>query len=572
MDESLSLKFNTLENMKTVGNYEAELKRLTEENFELKHQVAYLKANQNAGQVDENIQKLLYDSKQSIDILENDNKNLSRQVENMKEVIRSSSEDRENLKVKLQDYESRLAICEEENDRLLNHLNSVRQKSDSLIEDYKGYDKRIQEYEKTISEMKMYIENIERDKDLYYSEGKKLLDDCTNLQSKINMFSSEKDRLVKENEDLKFKLNKQLEDLSRENSAHSSLNEKLSKLTKEKEELDEEIRREKKEWSTREQKLRNILSDYESVIKQKNLEIEGIKSYYTSKGDGQEYKEKYEKEYSENKSLKRENESLLNEMKSIRESYSNLKRRLEIVEDDKRALKYKIADYENSKEFERDSLQSKKELDSIRSQYNSLKRTHSDLLNLFDKSLADLSDHTNKQIDDITSELEKICDKANSINPSDVINMLGEEPQRFLLNLNIPRRDLNTIVSGFMKVYDKMRNKIEVLNNEVRDISKFNETPINSRVTEIVQKLAVEFKSAKADLENTKKYLEKKSKEIKEIKREKAEIEKKLSFIKSRYEDLKCKDLKIKESYNGILDTLRKKDELINKLEMRMIH
>ncbi|EOB13018.1 hypothetical protein NBO_254gi001, partial [Nosema bombycis CQ1] len=69
MDESLSLKFNTLEKMKTVGNYEAELKKLSEENFELKHQVAYLKANQNNDNNNPNIQNLLYDSKQSIDIL-----------------------------------------------------------------------------------------------------------------------------------------------------------------------------------------------------------------------------------------------------------------------------------------------------------------------------------------------------------------------------------------------------------------------------------------------------------------------------------------------------------------------
>ncbi|EOB12812.1 hypothetical protein NBO_364g0018 [Nosema bombycis CQ1] len=117
-----------------------------------------------------------------------------------------------------------------------------------------------------------------------------------------------------------------------------------------------------------------------------------------------------------------------------------------------------------------------------------------------------------------------------------------------------------------------MKNKIDILNNEIKDLSKFNDSPNNNRMKEIVQNFIDEFRKAKEDLISTKEYLDKKSREIKEIKKEKETVEKKLKYLKNQYDELKMKDNKIKESYNGILNTLKRKDEIINKLEMRMIH
>ncbi|EQB62221.1 hypothetical protein NAPIS_ORF00202 [Vairimorpha apis BRL 01] len=160
MENSFSLQFNPLQQLKSVQDYEKEIERLMNENFQIKHELSYYKNNPSYANVNEDIQKLLLDSKLSIDVLENENKTLTKQIEHLKELIRANSQDKEKLRNDLENNKniSELRICtlEEENQRLLNHIENLKQKNEKNIQEHKLYENKLID----IEQEKNYLKNV----------------------------------------------------------------------------------------------------------------------------------------------------------------------------------------------------------------------------------------------------------------------------------------------------------------------------------------------------------------------------------------------------------------------------
>jgi chromosome segregation ATPase len=464
MENSFSLQFNPMTQLKTVQDYENEIARLQNENFEIKHQLSYYKTNP-VSSVDDDIQKLLYDSKTSIDILENENKNLHKQIDHMKEIIRSNNSDKEKLikdfTDQKKDCEGRLANMEEENQRLISHIGNMKNKYESICQEHKMCQEgknEINNLRNENSNLKNEINNLRNENNLLRGEKNEnnlLRGEINNLNNNINLLQNEVNNLKNEKMTFFAEGEKLLNENSQLQSQYKILYEERNNLLNLKNDYERRLKLADEECKNYERKIKSFSCDMEA-LKESDL-------YY------KELQRNFNKETRDKQKIAIENEDLRNEIEI-------LNKKLEIIQNEKRAMKYKMS---------KDDGYLYKEICNELSNYKEI-------------------------IDGITNKVRKMY--------------LTKENEDFLTSINIKNRNFNNIVSLFRNLYSRMKDRIEVLRRELHDMNKFNK---NDKVMEVVKKIAEEFKNAKYDLENCKKYLEKKSKEIKEIKREKMGLEKK---------------------------------------------
>lgn len=438
MENSFSLQFNKMTQLKTVQEYEKEIERLSNENWEIKHQLAHLKSNPILG-VDEDIQKLLYDSKTSIDILENENKNFQKQINHMKEILRTNNEEKDKLikdfNDRIEDAENKFLSIEEENQRLITHIENMKNKYENIYQEHKMCNEKSLNLQNQITNLQNENNNIKNEKATYFSEGGKLL--------------QENERMTIQYKNI-YEENLNLKNINNENIK------KINQL--------DEIN---KEYKNKIISLENINNENQKQINKLSKTIEESEMYF------KELQKSFNKETRDKQSLAFENEN-------IKDNLLNANKKIEILENEKRAMKYK--------------------------------------LNLTD-------DHLLEEINNCKNFVDNLIRKMKNLQPK-------KDTIEFLNILNIKNGNINFVVSAFKIIYNKMKERIEVLRRESHDLTKFNK---NDKLLKIIKEFTEEFKKAKNDLDETKEYLEKKNIEIKEIKKERNSIQKMYNSLLQKY-------------------------------------
>ncbi|KMV66710.1 hypothetical protein M970_010390 [Encephalitozoon cuniculi EcunIII-L] len=582
-EHSFSLQFNPLQRIRTVKDYEREIEELRNENFEIKHQLSHYKAS-STGNIQEDIQKLLLDSKRSIDILEGENEELSRRIEGMEEMaarLRKEKEDAEaKLGSSLQEYLNKISMLEEENGRLLKHLENVN-----------GVNAKLREENGMLSEC--------------FNRSKNAIDEHKSLIEKMGHEKEEKAQIEKEL-------------LSYKNALLNS--------NKEKDQIAYERERERNEYSSKISHLQGIVRNLEEKVSLKEAEMNRMREHH--KGMEKEYEEMYRqkqsnelylKEVSENymretrekQELALGNEELRREVEQLKVSRSELKRRLEVCENEKRALSYKMSldggsseahkmraeiermrrerselveemerqkkkcvdhmsDLERSKDLEmflKDVLQEKgRECDRRLGEVEKMAYGIDAKIDLARKMLGErgVKEKMDQEVDALRQEVKDLRSKEEEYK-----KMVGiaEDNKRFLKTLGVdPSGPLDEIVRRLKGSYKDLSRRLRVVDKEANEAMSFaenNKDAMHRRTMEFLEDFNKEFSIARKDLEACKRYLEKKGRENKELKASNQALER-------RFNECRRNEERIRDLYSAMADRLRKKDEMISRLEMRM--
>ncbi|AFM97667.1 hypothetical protein EHEL_010430 [Encephalitozoon hellem ATCC 50504] len=583
-EHSFSLQFNPLQRIKTVKDYEKEIEELRNENFEIKHQLSHYKAS-SGGNIQEDIQKLLLDSKRSIDILEGENEELSKQVERMDEMVKKARKEKENAEAKLkEDLEgclNKISMLEEENGRLLKHLESVNGVNAKLREENGMLEECFNRSKNAIDEQKSLIEKMASEKEERSQVEKELM--------------SYKNALLNSN--------------------------------KEKDQIMYERERERSEYNNKISQLQGVVGSFEEKMNLKEAEMNQMREYYKTMED--EYKEMYRQKQSnelylkemgenymretrEKQELALRNEDLRREIEQLKTSRNDLKKRLEVCENEKRALSYRVSqdvpgnsefyrikgelekvrrekgllteeieglkkkclecttDLERSRELEmflKDLLQEKgRECDRRLGEIEKMASSIEAKVDLATKALGERRRWNGAEggTDTLLHEIKELQDKVEEYRRMAAIT---EDNKRFLKALGVdPLEPLDEIVRKFRGTYKEAIRKMRVMDKEANEAMRFaedNKDVMDKRTMKFLEDFTREFNIARKDLEVCKRYLEKKGKENKELKASNQALEKKFNECRRNEE-------KIKDLYSAVVDKLRRKDEVISKLEMRI--
>ncbi|KAH9412150.1 hypothetical protein HK407_01g00420 [Ordospora pajunii] len=601
-ERSFSLQFNPLQRIKTVKEYENEIEELRNENFELKHQLLHYKGQQGPA-IQEDIQKLLVDSKRSIDILEEENEGLSKQVEEMSERIRRMISEREDVEKRLgmnvNEFYSKMKMLEEENGRLLKHLEGmngmnakIRVENEKLIEE----NTRIREESAIVNER--------------LNQSRSGLEEQKEYAERIAEVVEE--RMMIEKELLSYK--------------NAVLN-----LNKERDQLVYERERERGEYCGRISQLQAVIGDFESRANANECEMMRMREHYgkmkneyeemyRQRQSGelyvQEMKENYMRETKEKQELALKNEGIKREIEQLKDVRAELKKKIEVCENEKRALCYKVSQDKASKdEFDRlrdemDML--RKEKDEMRDNVDKLKKRCEVYIEELEKSkdlqgvLKGFAQEKGKECDRRIQEVAKIAEEMDEkvcllwrmtgemrkskgdgelgkqeteflhkqisglkgkIDEYQKMARIDDEGAKFLRGLGInPGGHLNEIVVRFRCVYKDVMRKMKLIDKEANEVMGFaenNKDVMHERTMKYLEEFTNEFNIARKDLEECKKYLEKKGKENKDLKANN-------QYLEKRFDECKRNEERIKSLYVIMADKLKKKDEAISRLEMRI--
>lgn len=583
-EHSFSLQFNPLQRIRTVKDYEKEIEELRNENFEIKHQLSHYKASA-GGNIQEDIQKLLLDSKRSIDILEGENEELNKQIERMEEMVKKIRAEKEYIEEKLkgglQEYLSKISMLEEENGRLLKHLENVN-----------GINAKLREENGVLGEC--------------FNRSKNAIDEQKSLIEKMAHEKEEKSQVEKEL-------------MSYKNALLNS--------NKEKDQIMYERERERNEYNSKISQLQGIVGSFEEKMNLKEVEMNQMREHY--KGMEDEYKEMYRQKQSNEMYLKEmgenymretrdkqelalRNEELRREVEQLKTSRSDLKKRLEVCENEKRALSYKVSqDISGSSELYRikgELEKAKRERNSLMEEMEGLKRKYLECTSDLERSrelemfLKDLLQEKGKECDRRLGEIEKMADsidckidlarkmlgegrpvdggyKEMDALLSEVKELkskekeyrrmtdITEDNKRFLKAFGVePSGSLDEIIGRFRRAYKEVVRKMRVMDKEANEAMRFaenNKDVMDRKTMMFLEDFTKEFNIARKDLEACKRYLEKKGRENKELKANNQALEKKFNECRRNEE-------RIKGLYSAMADKLRRKDEMISKLEMRI--
>lgn len=540
-EHSFSLQFNPLQRIRTVKDYEREIEELKNENFELKHKMSHYRAAGSAGGIQEDIHKLLLDSKRSIDILEGENEGLNKEVGRVKEEIRRMEEERRATETKLggvlQGYMDKVSMLEDENNRLLQHLEGVNESNGKLRNENCRLGEQLNESKNIVEEQRRYIEEIGREKEEIARNGQ------TQMEKEMMSYKNA-----------------------------------ISNYSKEKEQMMYEVERERAEYSSRIGQLQTIIGNLEGRVGAKDMEIARIKEYY--EGRQREYEaacrekqsnemylremgENYTRETREKQELALKNEELRLEVEQLRKTRGELQRRMEVVDNEKRALSYKVSQERMGAE----------EMSRMRTELERLRKERGELVVCIETKGEECKRRL-KGVEDLAGEVDMKIDA--------VKNMLefGQKPSevraRYEQHIDAQRREIRELRSR-IDAYDRM-TKIEDDGREfLRTLDVDMSMPFNEIVKKFrslyrgrrdgdgrfLQDFVSEFQTACQDLESCKEYLEKKGRENKELKASKMRLERK--FDESRRNEEKMRSL-----CSMMSSKLKKKDDVISKLEMRI--
>ncbi|TBU19573.1 hypothetical protein CWI42_010450 [Ordospora colligata] len=595
-ERSFSLQFNPLQRIKTVKEYENEIEELRNENFELKHQVLHYKGQQGPT-IQEDIQKLLVDSKRSIDILEEENEGLNKQVEEMAERIRRMINEKDEMErrlgMNLSEFCNKIAMLEEENGRLLKHLEGMN-----------GVNAKIRmENEKLID------------------ENTKIREESAIVNEKLNQSRSGLEEQMTEVVEERMMIEKEL--LSYKNA--------VLNLNKERDQLVYERERERGEYCGRISQLQAVIGDFESRVNGSECEMMKMREHYgkmkseydemyRQRQSGemyiQEMKENYMRETKEKQELALKNEGMKREIEQLKDVRAELKKRIEVCENEKRALCYKVSQ-DKASDDEIDRLRNemsmlRKEKDEMREGIENLKKRCEGYVEELEKSkdlqgiLKGFVQEKGKECDRKIQEIVKIADEVDDkvcllwkmmgemrksrgdgelgrqeteflhkeisnlkrkIEEYQKIARVDDEGMKFLRGLGInPSAHLNEVVIRFRCVYKDVMRKMRLIDKEANEAMGFaenNKDVMHERTMKYLEEFTNEFNIARKDLEECKKYLEKKGKENKNLKANN-------QYLEKRFDECKRSEERMKSLYVIMADKLKKKDEAISKLEMRI--
>lgn len=516
-DNSFSLQFNPLQRMRTVKDYEKEIEELRNENFELKHQLSHYKVPGGVGNIQEDIQRLLFDSKKSIDILEGENEALGRQIAGMQEVVRKMGEERDEVETRLaanvQEHAARAQLLEEENGRLLKHLEGVNEANGRL----RMENGVLGEVRKVAEEQKRYIEEMVREKE--------------SVEEMLSAAMRERDEAMRGG---RMMFEKELQ----------SYKNALANHGKEKEQMGYELERERAEHSSKISQLQNVVRDLESRAGTRDTEMGRMREYY--EGREKEYEavcrqkqaeEMYLREMSENfaretrdkQELVLRNEEMRRELEQLREGRNELKRRIEVVENEKRALSYKV---------------SQERSEDVRGEVEARRMHHE------------------QRMDSLRREVEDLRSKVDVYKKMAFVDGANEEFLRSF-NMDLPMA-FNEVIERLKTSYKDMARKIRVMDKEINEVTHFaenNKDIMHDRTMKFLDDFTRDFNAARKDLEECKRYLEKKGRENKELKADNLRLER-------RVEECRRSEEKMKDLCSAMSSKLGRKDDAM-RLEMR---
>lgn len=581
-EHSFSLQFNPLQRIKTVKDYEREIEELRNENFEIKHQLAHGRAGGPEG-IQEDIQQLLVDSKRSIDILEAENAELSRQVCGMKETVKRMEAERGEADAgrRVQECLNKISLLEEENGRLLQHLSGVN-----------GANAKLREENGMLSEC--------------FNRSKSAIDEQKGILEKMG--HEKEERMRAEQEVVSYR-------------------NALANSNKERDQAVYERDRERSEYSSRIGQLQGAIASLEEKVNSKDAEMGRLREYYGKMEkeysemcrQGQsgelymkEMRENYMRETREKQSLALRNEELVREVEGLRARHGELLKRIEVCENEKRALSYKVSqdragDLEMNKVKE-ELREVRKDRDRLAEEADRQRRSCAGHMEDLERSkdlemfLKDLLQEKGKECDRRLLEVERLghevegkIDSARRMlgdlgmkgrGEEELDKMrqeirelrrresgyrrmvdIGEEGKRFLRSLGMdPLGPVDEIVRRFRSLYRELARKVRVLDKEANEAVGFaesNKDVMHERTVRVLQDFSREFDVARKDLEACKRYLEKKGKENKELKASNLDLER-------RFNECRRNEERIRSLYSVMADKLRRKDEAISRLEMKI--
>ncbi|KAF7682521.1 hypothetical protein TCON_2256 [Astathelohania contejeani] len=150
---------------------------------------------------------------------------------------------------------------------------------------------------------------------------------------------------------------------------------------------------------------------------------------------------------------------------------------------------------------------------------------------------------------------------------------ISKENRLLLRRLNIQGSNVNELIKGFNKIYSELVDKIRVMEKEIGEITYFaenNKNVIHSKTMKMLDGFTVEFNKARRELEECKRYLIKKGRENKELKNNLGTLKDKIKFLERKVEENKYETEKYRMRYNDISGELKKKQELINQMKLRI--
>lgn len=271
METSFSLDFNPITNVKSVKDYECEIQKLRNENFQLKTQIAHSCAFPS----NDNVPKILYEQNEKVKSIEGENNELLRRLEELKQAYDLIKQEKTYIENKYTEdmnvANEKTGFLEDENKR---HL--VRM--DKFSKEMQEYRKKVSDLEKLNGDYKGFIENLEseieqvkgeyrRKMDEYETHIRKIEEECGKSYNKINDEKREIEILKKrlENEIGEKRNNRVIiEDLKKtvmeEMNGKKRVEEELNKMTKEIKRTNEVIEKEGQLYMNGMEKFKKIVT------------------------------------------------------------------------------------------------------------------------------------------------------------------------------------------------------------------------------------------------------------------------------------------------------------------------
>ncbi|KAL6122126.1 hypothetical protein NUSPORA_00865 [Nucleospora cyclopteri] len=223
-ERSFSMAFNPITNIKTIREYEEEIRILKEEVFELKTQLSH------GGQNTSNVPKMLYENSRKTDELEKENKILASTISSLKNQLMDLNNEKTILLNRQEQMQfvsgEKKSLLEDENKRLLHKLSKSSKTEEQLrniIVNLESDIKMLKEQGSSsfTNEIMGYRNALEEIK----GENRRLKEACNNLNINNNQLNEEINGLRNEN----MSLNNEIESArSQILNAHSSMCENIS--------------------------------------------------------------------------------------------------------------------------------------------------------------------------------------------------------------------------------------------------------------------------------------------------------------------------------------------------------
>lgn len=278
MENSFSLEFKPLSKVKSVKDYEDEIHRLKAENFDLKTRITHSVGPQ----APDNLPKILYEHNQQISQLEREKQEAFQKIENLNKILEQINQDRRLLENKYNQEifvnNEKMSLLEDENKRLVLRMEKLNRESSENSK----YKSQIQEAETIVSNMKAVINNLEKQNSQISFEYNKQLEDLKNninqiqQESKINLQNKDfeishlkrelESEMMKNKDncliinDLKSTLSNEIGEKRKHCQDEESFRAKNEKLLNDNEESNTRVQKDYKNYMAGMEKFRNIIS------------------------------------------------------------------------------------------------------------------------------------------------------------------------------------------------------------------------------------------------------------------------------------------------------------------------